>query len=63
MDAFVDHVTFDNAPHITNASGGFAVTAQTGFHTGVLQSIADVVDRCGIMLDPVVYSSGNWINP
>jgi len=52
MDALFDHVAFNDAPHVADACGSPAITAQPCFHTGVLEPIADVVDRCGIVLDP-----------
>jgi len=35
MDAFIDHVAFNDAPHITDARGGFTITTQTGLNTRI----------------------------
>jgi len=52
MNAVLNHVAFNDAPHIADSLGGFAIAAQTGFHAGILQPVADVVDRCGVVFDP-----------
>ena len=35
MDAVLDHVAFDDAPHVADALGSFAITAQPRFNTGI----------------------------
>jgi hypothetical protein len=35
MDAVLNHVALDDAPHVADALGGFAVTAQPRFNTGI----------------------------
>jgi hypothetical protein len=35
MNAVLDHVAFDDAPHIADPLGRFAITAQPGFNTGI----------------------------
>jgi hypothetical protein len=35
MDAVLDHVTFDDAPHVADPLGSFAITAQPCFNTGI----------------------------
>ncbi len=35
MDAVLDHVAFDDAPHVADPLGSFAITAQPRFNTGI----------------------------
>ena len=35
MDAVLDHVAFDDAPHVANPLGRSAITAQPCFNTGI----------------------------
>ena len=35
MNAVLNHVAFNDAPHVADSLGGFAIAAQTGFHTGI----------------------------
>jgi hypothetical protein len=52
MNAIFDHVAFDGAPHVADSLGGFAIAAQPGFDTGILVPEADIINRCGVVLDP-----------
>ena len=51
MDSLFDHVAFDDTPHVTNASGSFAVITQTGFNTWILHTITNIINRRGIVFD------------
>ena len=52
MDPALDHVSFDDAPHIADSLGSAAIRTQAGLDAGVFEPVADVVDRRGVVFDP-----------
>ena len=44
MNAVLDHVALDDAPHVAEPLRSFAVTAQPCFNTGIFYAHADVVN-------------------
>ena len=52
MDSPLNHMTFNGTPHIANPLRRPTVRTQAGLDTRVFEPVADVVNRCGLVLDP-----------